>query len=137
MKNYEIEIGKIKEENEKLLKDFSKWLLDKKLKQNTIEKHIFNVNFFINEFLLTNNVISPNNGFEYIDEYFGNWFIKKAIWSTNIQIKNNSSSIKKFYSFLHAKNIITKHEFLKINNIFKKRLNIWLETINKYDDSEI
>ena len=36
-------------------------------------------------------------GISMLDEYLGNFFIRKCMWSTPANIKTNATSIKKFY----------------------------------------
>ncbi len=31
--------------------------------------------------------------------FLGYWFIKKAMWSSPVQIKSNAASLKKFFTF--------------------------------------
>ena len=50
-KEYEKEVKKIKKKNEKYLNEFENWLKEKKLVSKTINGHLQNVDFYINEFL--------------------------------------------------------------------------------------
>ncbi len=49
---YERECNRIREENKKLLHDFTQWLRSANLKDKTIRQHLENIDFYINEYLL-------------------------------------------------------------------------------------
>jgi integrase-like protein len=49
---FEIECKKIRKENRKFINGFRQYLAAKKLSQNTIDKHVGHIDFYINEFLL-------------------------------------------------------------------------------------
>jgi len=76
---YELACQQERERNSQLLKQFASWLEAKQLTQKTIDNHLTNVDFYINEFLL----------YEYPISY---WFIKKAIWASASSIKSNAAS---------------------------------------------
>jgi len=56
-KDWEMQIEKAKKHNHKFLIEFKKWLKKKSLKANTIKKHIDNVDFYANDFLLHYEII--------------------------------------------------------------------------------
>ena len=55
------QVKEAKTYNNKLLIDFEKHLIAKSLKSNTINNHIFNVRFYINDFLLRYEIIPVEN----------------------------------------------------------------------------
>jgi len=95
-------------ENEALLFAFEIWLSSKNLTRKTIDRHISNVAFYINDFLLYEDSIKAADGMGEIGMFLGYWFIKKAMWANKGAIKENAASLKKFYQYLYEDGKITK-----------------------------
>ena len=102
-KKWEADVNKVKAANKLLLEEFDQWLQDKGLVKKTIRNHIGNVDFFINNFLVYSDIVEAKDGIEEISSFLGDWFIRKASWSSKANIKSNASSFKKFYTFLFEK----------------------------------
>lgn len=92
---YEKDCKRIRLENEVLLNYFKKWLSDKKLSNKTIDKHVSNADFYINDFLLDEDAIEAAEGVGDIGMFLGYWFIRKAMWSSKAALKENAASLKK------------------------------------------
>lgn len=84
---YEKECKKRRKENEALLSAFDIWLSSTNLARKTIDRHISNVDFYINEFLLYEDSIKAADGMDEIGMFLGYWFIKKAMWANKAAIK--------------------------------------------------
>lgn len=134
---YEEDCKRIRKENQKLLKEFMVWLKSRNLKDKTINTHIDNVDFYINEFLLYEEAEKAKDGVLNIGMFLGYWFIKKALWSSVAQIKSNAASLKKFYTFLYDKKMIKKEELDELKAIIKSDMPEWIETMKRYDDPRI
>jgi len=76
-----------REENRKLLKEFAEWLSAKGLSEGTIYKHVTNIDFYINECLLYDDVDTPADGIGAIGYFLGYWFIRKAMWASRRTIR--------------------------------------------------
>lgn len=139
MKDYEIEEAeskKIKFENTKVLEKFEAYLNSKNLSVNTIEKHSNNVSFFINEFLQYEEPLRPNEGINRVDYFLGNWFIRKAMWSSVSAIKENITSLKHFYRFLNSIGKIDSAQLSELNENIRENKNDWFEASQRYDDPD-
>ncbi len=134
---YETECNEIRKKNKKLLKDFENWLESSGLKVQTIRKHIENVDFYINDFLLYEDAVEAKDGSSDIGMFLGYWFIKKASWSSPAQIKSNATSLKKFYQFLFELGEIDKEDLDDLKIRVKEDMPEWLATMNRYDDLSI
>lgn len=134
---YEIECERIREANAKLLEDFADWLRQSGLSSKTIKKHIENIDFYINEFLLYEDAEEPQEGVDGVSMFLGYWFIKKAMWATATSIKSNAASLKKFYTFLHEKDLVSKEDLEMLKETIKDEMPEWLATLARYDDPEI
>ncbi len=131
--NYEEEIEKIKNQNEQLLSEFQQSLTDKKLSTKTIDKHVLNVDFYINQFLLRDVLVEAKDGVPFIGEFLGYWFIRKAMWSSVAQINENIASFKKFYTFLYERGDIDKETLDDLKDTIKEGKSEWVANMRSYD----
>jgi hypothetical protein len=98
---YEADCKKIIASNKKLLSEFKIWLQSSNLSEKTINNHISNISFYINEYLLYyEEPIKAQDGIGDVSMFLGDWFIRKAMWASKAHIKSNAASIIKFYTFL-------------------------------------
>ena len=146
MKTYDEIIKSIHKRNENLIQNFGGYLKRNGLGEKTIDKHVDNISFFLNEFV-TYQDISPNeheitlcnaeDGLNLVGEFLGYWFIKKAMWSDEKSIKSNITSIKKFYSFMQRLNLISKDELQRLNKEIKENKQEWIVAVNRYNDVDV
>jgi site-specific recombinase XerD len=134
---YEADCKKIREANKVLLDEFGNSLRASGLSEKTINNHLSNIDFYINEFLLYEDAIEAKDGADQVSMFLGYWFIRKAMWSSQSSIKNNAASLKKFYTFLAAKGAIDKEELAALKEIIKEGMPEWLATMRRYDDPSI
>jgi len=134
---YEKKCKRIRNENEKILNGFKKWLSDKKLSKKTINKHRLNADFYINEFLLYEDAIEAADGTSEIGMFFGYWFIRKTMWATKTSIKENAASLKKFYQFMLETGRVLKESFDDLKETLKEQMEEWIATMERYDDPDI
>lgn len=71
-----------REKNKKIIAIFEKWLSEAGLKEKTIHKHIDNVAFYINEYLLYEEIIPAVKGIGSLNGFFDWFFPRKAMWSS-------------------------------------------------------
>ena len=87
---YEGESEEIRQNYAKLISEFSTWIGTKGLSKKTIEDDCPNIDFYINEFLLYEDIVSPEDGALSVGMLLGYWFIQKAIWAAKTSIKSNA-----------------------------------------------
>lgn len=136
-KKYEQDCKRIRSVNSELIEDFKTWLITKKLSPKTVEKHLSNVDFYINEFLLYEDAIEAKNGVGSVSMFLGYWFIRKAIWASQSSIKENASSLKKFYQYMFEKGFIEQQDLDELKLTIKEEMPEWLATVRRYDDPNI
>ena len=134
---YEANCERIRQSNEKLLDDFKNWLGTKGLADKTIRKHIENIDFYINEYLLYEDATEPQEGVGNVSMFLGYWFIKKAMWASAASIKSNAASLKKFYAYLHERELVSREELDDLKETIKEEMPEWLATLDRYDDPSI
>lgn len=126
----------IQEENYLLLQLFEEDLVKSGLKEKTINRHLSNVDFFLNEFLIRAGALPMKDGISMLDEYLGNFFIRKCMWSTPANIKTNATSIKKFYKCMLEHGKIEKEDYDILCFSIKDSLEIWQYDCAIYNDPE-
>jgi site-specific recombinase XerD len=131
---YEANCEKQRTANEKLLEAFQTWLKSKGLTDKTIRSHYSNIELYINNFLLYEDVVKPEEGVYSIGMYLGYWFIKKAAWVSKAAIKGNATSLTKFYTFLLEKGLIKSEELVDLKARIKEDMPEWLENIRRFDE---
>ena len=136
-KEYEKACGQIRQENAQLLDDFVLMLRSQRLAPRTISKHRDNVDFFINEFLLYTDAKRPSDGIGEVDVFLGDWFIRKAMWSTPRSIKTNATSLYRFYAFLAASGKVTLAELADLKETIALHLPEWQARCERYNDGDI
>ena len=135
--DYEKECKRIREENKELISGFRNWLSGKGLSPKTVDKHTSNVDFYINVFLLYEDAIEAKDGIWKIDMFLGYWFIKKAMWANKRTIKENATSLKKFYQYLYEAGKVSKEDVSVLKETIKEDMPEWLATMDRYDDPNI
>ena len=135
--NEDLEYERIRRENRKLLKAFRQWLTEQKLATRTVQGHVDNVAFFLEEFLLYEAPESAAEGIHRIGTYLGYWFIRKAIWASPTSLKANAASLKKFYAFMRERGKVTPIEVREMNAQIKEELPEWVATLARYDDLDV
>jgi len=143
MKTYDDIVKSIQKRNESLLYNFRGWLKRSGLGESTINKHINNISFFINEYLAYEDISQnedeitlchPEDGIKLVDYFLGYWFIKKAMWADENSVKSNITSIKKFYTFMQSLNLISQDELQSLNQEIKENKKNWIDAVNRYND---
>ena len=124
----------IKQENESLLEMFEKDL--EGLNQKTINRHLTNVDFYINTYLLREDAYDFTHGIWDIDDYLGYFFIRKCMWSTPGNIKSTAASIKKFYQCMLKQEMIQKADYEYLCETIKDNMWKWQSDCEMYNDPD-
>jgi site-specific recombinase XerD len=131
---YEKLCKRIRKANERLLVEFEVWLKSSGLSEKTVTLHLSNIDFYVNEYLLYEDATEAKDGVSAVDMFLGYWFIKKAMWASQSSIRSNAASLKKFYTFMHAKGSIGKEEMVELKQTIKEEMPEWLATLRRFDD---
>ena len=135
---YEIEAEKVRETNKIHLAEFADWLKNKGLVKKTIDNHVSNVEFYINHFLLYEDADDVTKGccYDRLDEFLGDWFIRKTAWASCAHIKGNAASFKKFNAFMLEKGIIKQDDYNEVCETIKEEMPGWLENMQEVEKRE-
>ncbi len=133
-KSWEEQIDEVESSNHKIIAEFENWLFKKHLTKETIQKHLNNIDFYANGYLTRYEIIPVEDGALDIGSFLGDYFIRKASWSSKYTIKENISSFKKFYTFLHEIKKISKDDLDGMKEIIKEEKDEWIEEVEQYWD---
>jgi hypothetical protein len=134
---YERDCKRIRKGNSKLIDEFADWLASKGLSETTIRRHCDNIDFYVNEFLVYEDAVRPEDGVHMVGMFLGYWFIRKAMWASKGSIKSNAASLKKFYGFMRENGRIQQEDLADIKERIKEDMPEWLATLARYDDPDI
>jgi len=130
---YEKECAAIREINELHLSGFEIWLTNGGLSAKTVERHVSNVDFYINDYLCYYDARDVRHGCYSVDRFLGDWFIRKAP-SSCTGIKSFAASFKKFYAFMLAVNVVGQEDYDALCAAIKVGMPDWLDAMKRYDD---
>ena len=134
--NYQIACNEIRAKNNEYLDLFEEALITDGLKSSTIKRHLSNVDFYINEFLLYNEPLTMDYGTARIDSFLGEFFIRKCMWSTPGNIKSTAASIKKFYKCMMDQGIVKKEAYEFLCSEIRDGMETWQSDCVKYNDPD-
>ncbi len=132
---YEQECERIRQENDVLLDEFAVWLQSGGLGEKSVRRHCDNLDFYINHFLLYEDVQKPEDGAHGVGYFLGYWFIKKSAWASPSAIKANAASLKKFYTFMVEKGRVSPEALADLKLAIKEEMDEWLAAVARYYDS--
>ncbi len=133
--DYDEARDEIKAKNREYLDLFEQDLIAEGLKSNTIKRHLVNADLYINNFLLYEEPFTMDRGTDRIDSFFEEFFIRKCIWSTPMNIKRTAIGIKKFYKCMMAHGFVKKVDYEFLCSEIKGGLATWQNDCAAYNDS--
>lgn len=130
---YERECERVKEENKAYLEMFEASLEEAGLSDKTISRHVFNIDFYINEYLLRYDVHRMPEGTVLVSSFLGDWFIRKCMWSSPSSIKQYIASFKKFYKCMLAADKISAADYAYLLETIKEEKDDWIDECEAFD----
>ncbi len=124
----------IRAKNNEYLDIFEQALVADGLKESTIKRHLSNIDFYINRFLLYWEPLTMDYGMERIDSFLGDFFIRKCMWSTPGNIKSTAASIKKFYKCMVDHGIVKKKDYEFLCSEIRDGMETWQADCASYND---
>ena len=132
---YERRCDELEKENEQYLDEFEEWLRASGLKPKTISNHMGNVDFFLNNYLQYYEAIPMQEGPQHLDDFLGDWFIRKAMWSTPTTIQQTAASLKKFYKCMCERGHVSAEGLAEVLDTVKENLPDWKDACEDYNSS--
>ena len=135
-RRYERACEKIRDENEDLLYEFAIWLIEKGLSETTIERHLDNIDLYVNYFLLEQEPTRAADGYGAVGSYLDYWFIRKAS-ASEWAIRSNAASLRKFYGFLVERELAQPADLAALREEIKHALPTATARAQRYRDPSI
>jgi hypothetical protein len=132
--DFEQQAGKIREHNATLLDRFMRSLESSGLKEKTICKHVDNIDFFLNHYLLYDGLNRAEEGIFQINGFFDWFFPRKAMWSSAAATREYVASLKKFYKFMALAGLVEPVDYVLFLQAIKEALPGWLEHYEREND---
>lgn len=123
---YEEATKKIITKNKKYLKVFETELGLQQLNDKTIQRHMSNVTFYINEYLCYYFPQTIEDGCYNISDFLGYWCSRKGIYLSKDVINKYCSSLKKFYITMLHFNFIKEEDYKTLIRIIKEEKEEWI-----------
>lgn len=133
---YDKECEKIRKVNIGLLELFEADLKSAGLSDKTINSHLSNVYFYINEYLLREEARHMESGVISISSFLGDYYIRKCMWSTPANIKTTAASIKKFYKCMVEHSKISQQQYEDLCREIKDNIKQWQTDCELYNDPD-
>ncbi|PKM49201.1 MAG: recombinase [Firmicutes bacterium HGW-Firmicutes-7] len=134
---YEQQCKSERESNEEYLKEFESDMNEDGLSANTISRHLSNIDFYINEYLLREEPLGMREGCYRVDDFLGYFFIRKCMWSTPGTIKSTAASLKKFYKYMVSKGNIQKDEYQELCDTIKENMDVWQDSCERFNNPSL
>ncbi|MCP5021126.1 MAG: recombinase [bacterium] len=134
---YQKQCKRIRAENERLLADFAAYLGTSGLSKKTVDNHVTNTAFYINEYLLYEDAVPSKEGLHAVGVFFGYWFIKKAMWASQDSMRGTAASLKKFYTFLCSRGVVAQEDLTQLKETIKECMPDWLASLSRWDDLSV
>ncbi len=133
--DYQKRATEIIEKNGEYLSIFMKQMVLQGLKLKTAENHVLNVETYLNDFLLYYEPLEMKSGCsDLIDNYLGDFFIRKCMWSTPSSVKSTAASIKKFYKCMMENGLVSKNSYDELCAIIKENMEEWQDNCEDFND---
>lgn len=137
MDNYNAWEKKVEENhkrNEKFIKEFESWLIQKNLAKKTIRKHLNNASLYINDYLNYYDASTMEDGVYYVHGFLDGWFIEKCLWSSRNSLKETAASIKKFYQCMSEKGYVNENDYNELSSFIKENMDEFLEQMDSFEN---
>ena len=131
-REYEKACERMRAANAELLQEFETDLTQHGLTATTVNQHVGNIDFYINEYLLYEDAKPANEGPGCVRMYLGYWFIRKALWASAASIRSNAASLKKFYEFMAERKLVSEADVQAMKQVIKKEMPNWIATVRRY-----
>ena len=133
MRDYDAECERIREKNAEYLALFERALKQQGLADNAIHRHVGNVDFFLNDYLLYDDANEMESGCSDVGGFLGDFFIRKCTWSSPTAIKENAASIKAFYQCMRDNDLISESSYEELAQTIEEDMDEWQAACSAFD----
>lgn len=122
--------------NARYLQLFHTFLSGLGISGKTIHNHLSNAEFFLNEYLCHYEAATMEQGIQLVGVFLGDWFIRKCMWSSATSIKQNATSLKKFYKCMAANGLVAWQDYKELCGEIKQDMPDWLDFLKQWEDPD-
>lgn len=133
-KNYELEAKR--KENENYLKLFENQMKKEGLAPRIIKKHLSNVEFYINDYLLFSSIINIEDGMSEMRDFFYYWFFAKALQSKCESVSAHIDSVTLFYKLMVDQGLANREDYEKMLCNINEYKAEWIKKFSRHNNSE-
>ena len=130
---YEAACEQVRAENERYLDIFERDLTGAGLARSTINRHLDDVAFYINDFLLYYDINRMEAGCAQVNGFLGDFFIRKCMWSTPAAIRQYCASLKKFYKSMLDAGLIQQTSYDQLLDEIKYGKEEWCDRCEAFN----
>ncbi len=134
--DYDKKMKQTRKTNQQYLDQFKKWLQKKGLVEKTIKQHLSNADFYLNDYLTYYDFHKMQDGTKMIDDFLGDWFIRKCMWSTAATVKSTAASLKKFYQCMMELGYVKKEDYKELCDEIKESMEYWVDSVERYNSPD-
>ena len=132
-------LADLRRENQEYLKVFEMDLRQAGLAPKTIERHLDNATFYLNEFILRyteSKAVADGASCSVLRDFFEDYYVNECFWSNPANLKTTAASIKKFYHSMMAHGYITPEAWQELCDLFKHSVAEWQESCREALDDD-
>ena len=111
MIDYDKKMDESIKRNKKFIDEFKEWLESKKLGIRPINKHISNIELYLNDYLCYYDFQTMEDGVLEAGIFLSGWYVEKCMWVSRTSLKEMAASLKKFYLCMSEKGYVRKEEY--------------------------
>lgn len=121
-KEVERKCAEIRKANAIQLDHFKTDMQNLGLAKSTIDKHVLNVGFYLNTYLLRIEPLDMLDGtkFENLNDFLGHFFINKCMWASPFSLKGTATSIRRFYKYMSRAGSISELDYKGVDQTIKE-----------------
>ena len=94
--------------------------------EKSIRQHEGNVSFYIDDYLLYDDIVRPHEGLSFINGFFTWFFPRKTMWSRVSTTKESVAGLKKFYLYLTEIGLVEASPYREFPAEVKSEMPEWL-----------
>lgn len=137
MSSYEKRRADLETANLPLLHGFHQFLIDRRTGKRASCDHVDRIGFFASVFLLDYQDKSLAEGYDEIDAYLGDWFIRKTMFSDFGTFEANIASFRKFYEYLLSAGHLDQAGYQELLTLIETSAPVWLRHLERYNNPDI
>lgn len=115
------------------IKEFEAWLKDSGLAPKTVDKHCGNVEFFLNWYLMREDIILMEDGMDTVEHFISTYLAREEYESLS-SIKGYLTSVKKFYQCMAERGHVEQQRYAELLDEIKQNKKYWYEESQGYLD---